>query len=101
MQTHKKGIPGFVLSSSDLHTWVGDLVAGGHSVEAIAVARFALSIDGSADSYDSLATAYLGEGKTSDAVATFEQALVTKPDDFVARSALTQIKSAKSDGSAH
>lgn len=91
----RKTHPDFSLSSGDLRNWVGDLVRGGHPLEGIAVAKFVLSQEKSADSYDSLATAYLAAGQTADAIADFEQALATNPDDPNARSALAQLKASK------
>ena len=91
----QKSHPGFALSSGDLQNWAGDLVRGGHAAEGIAVARFALAQQESSDGYDSLGTAYLAAGQTSDAVAAFERALAAKHDDYTAQSALREIKAGK------
>jgi tetratricopeptide (TPR) repeat protein len=97
----RKSHSGFSLSSAELRNWVGDLVRGGHAAEAIAIAEFALSQEASADRYDSLGTAYLAADKTADAIGAFEHALATKPDDPGARSALKQIKRARSGDVVH
>jgi dienelactone hydrolase len=88
----RKSHTDFKLASGDLEGWANDLVAGGHPAEAIAVAKFALETDSSADAYNALGTAYLAAGRTEDASRSFQQALAKSPGHWFAQSALDHIK---------
>jgi tetratricopeptide (TPR) repeat protein len=88
----RKKQPGFVLTPDTVTDWAHELLAEGHTPEAIDIMKFAIQLEPSSSNYASLGEMEVDAGQLGAARKSYEKALELNPKNLAAKEGLERVQ---------
>jgi tetratricopeptide (TPR) repeat protein len=93
--TTLKQQPSFTLDADTVTNWAYDLLAEGHTHEAVAAMQFSLQINPSTSAYISLGEMLARDGQQQEALKNYQKAVANDPGNPIAKAFLREYEAAR------